>query len=74
MSPFRTPTKSEAETVKIGLCIDFKTINRLRSGGSMDDVPTARETEFQKMLIFCTSSARKFNDLPKKPCTCIQFK
>ena len=31
MSNFLTPTKSEAETVKIGLCIDFKIINRLRS-------------------------------------------
>jgi hypothetical protein len=32
MSFFHTPAKSKAETVKIGLCIDFKVINRFRLG------------------------------------------
>ena len=31
MFHFLSPTKSEAETVKIGLCINFKAINRFRS-------------------------------------------
>jgi hypothetical protein len=38
MSHFLSPIKSEAETVKIGLCIDFKTINCLRSDGGIVEI------------------------------------
>ncbi|MEN9301639.1 MAG: hypothetical protein RL264_68 [Bacteroidota bacterium] len=42
MSHFLQPTKSEAETVKIGLCIDFKVINRFRSDVGIVEIDAMR--------------------------------
>ena len=42
MFHFPPPTKSEAETIKIGLCIDFKIFIRLRSDVGIVEIDAMR--------------------------------
>jgi len=42
MPYFLTPTKSDTETVKIGLSIDFKAINRFRSDVGIVEIDAMR--------------------------------